>query len=460
MQAIVKAVVACSFSNVQLWFVTKGVNELENLYAPQLQYATVCRLLRSIALEHPGIKAKSIDLPIQGDSIDLLYKDICCPDQEDNIVYRKGQRYVERLQQYTPAKILKGNVIINGSKTYVVTGGLSGLGFAISQWLIKQGARHLVLVSRSGNIKDIAAYKKLLQTGADIQIKKADVALLSDMDEIFNRLTHPLGGVIHAAGLVNAASFTNQTWDEFNNVLKPKVHGAWNLHLLTKDREHDFFICISSISSQIGSVKLSSYVAANAFLDAIAHFRNNCHLPCTSINLGPVAEIGMVVKNNDIFDPAVLSKVGLNLLSPINVINAVRHVLSHGITQLTLADTDIERIRQTMGTQNSFFDDLKISKESNIEDLNFNEFDERDSMPIHQQLQFLANKVLEIPEHDINKNLFDSGLDSLMVIELVKHIKKRFKINFEPVLIYANPTLNQLADIVLQLHSKQLAPII
>ncbi len=84
-----------------------------------------------------------------------------------------------------------------------------------------------------------------------------------------------------------------QDWASFCRVLAPKLTGSWNLHLLTADLPLDFFIGFSSMASVIGSPGQGSYAAANAFLDALMHYRRGQGLPGTSINWGPWQAAGM-----------------------------------------------------------------------------------------------------------------------------------------------------------------------
>jgi acyl carrier protein len=78
--------------------------------------------------------------------------------------------------------------------------------------------------------------------------------------------------------------------------MAPKVLGAWHLHAATLDEPLDFFIMFSSAASLIGSPGQSNYVAANAFLDALAHERRRSGLAALSINWGPWSEIGLAAR--------------------------------------------------------------------------------------------------------------------------------------------------------------------
>src|SRR5262249_33911645 len=84
------------------------------------------------------------------------------------------------------------------------------------------------------------------------------------------------------------------SWERVARVMAPKAVGAWHLHLLTRDAPLDFFVLYSSMASVLRWAGQSSYAAANAFLDALAHHRHHLGLPALSVNWGAWAGGGMV----------------------------------------------------------------------------------------------------------------------------------------------------------------------
>jgi hypothetical protein len=115
------------------------------------------------------------------------------------------------------------------------------------------------------------------------------VAILDDIQANMPQLR----GIIHAAGVLDDGVLVQQNWQRFSGVMTPKVAGAWNLHQLSQDLPLDFFVCFSSTSALLGSPGQSNYVAANAFIDALAQYRQGLGLAGLSINWGPWSGIGM-----------------------------------------------------------------------------------------------------------------------------------------------------------------------
>ena len=134
--------------------------------------------------------------------------------------------------------------------TYLITGGLGGLGLTVARWLVEHGARHLVLMGRSA--PSVAAREildELEKAGARVVVSAVDVVrgeqVAGALDEARRELP-PLRGVVHAAGVLDDGILTQQTRERFEMVMAPKVRGAWNLHRLTPDDELDFFVLFSS----------------------------------------------------------------------------------------------------------------------------------------------------------------------------------------------------------------------
>ena len=114
-------------------------------------------------------------------------------------------------------------------RTYLVTGGMGGIGCAVARWLAEKGAGTIVLNGRRG--PDPAAeevIRELRGSGVDIRVEEVDVTDFAAVDDMLARVDQTLptlGGVIHAVGVLSDGVIENQTWDRFEQVLWPKVLG-------------------------------------------------------------------------------------------------------------------------------------------------------------------------------------------------------------------------------------------
>ncbi|QXV63897.1 SDR family NAD(P)-dependent oxidoreductase [Mucilaginibacter sp. 21P] len=410
--------------------------------------AALWKLTRTLASEFPLTNFKNIRIGNTDGDIENLFAEIASPDAEDTVVYQEGKRLSERLTPHLIDSETIATIKCDPNKVYLVTGGMGGLGLQLANFLVKRGARHLLLVSKSGYLSNFDDYNKLIRTGAHVKVSKADVASLPEMELLLAGMERPLGGIIHAAGRVVSKAFVEQRPEETNEVLLPKIAGTLNLHQLTKHLPLQFFICLSSVSTAIGSARLGSYVAANAFLDGFSHYRRRNGLPCTTINLGPVAEVGMVVNKTDVFDTNVLNKIGLRLINTGQVFAALEYMLFHNISHLIVADIDYEKLKEVIGSATSLLNSFTPDQPAISNALaNGEDGTETDHIAyLTVQLQRSLEMVMDIADHDVSKNMFDSGLDSLMVIGLIRQIQIRLSVKIDPVLIYTNSSIDKLAD--------------
>ncbi|XXH04686.1 hypothetical protein Hte_011108 [Hypoxylon texense] len=166
---------------------------------------------------------------------------------------------------------VKPSYSLSCDASYLIVGGLGGIGRAMARWLVTRGASHLILLSRSGPKTSGA-----LQLLSELQMK----------------------GVRVETPLCDELIFEKMTFSDWKATLAPKVQGSWNLHnLLPKDL--DFFILISSMMGTIGGVSLSAYSAANSYMDALARYRMSRGERAAALGLGIVPDGGYLTEHTD-----------------------------------------------------------------------------------------------------------------------------------------------------------------
>src|SRR6185436_7626494 len=162
-------------------------------------------------------------------------------------------------------------------------------------------------------------------------------------DEVREALP-PLRGIIHAAGILDDGLLSQQSLERFNQVAAPKIYGAWNLHVLSREAPLDFFVMFSSAATLLGSPGQGNYSAANAFLDGLAHYRNAAGLPGLSINWGPWAEVGLAALEER---GEKLAQQGINSLTPREGVNVFGQLLKSSTPpQVMVMALELERWSQ------------------------------------------------------------------------------------------------------------------
>lgn len=223
----------------------------------------------------------------------------------DAFQYMAGARHIGKIIVTMEGEVqVAPPVAINFREdgTYLITGGASGFGLSVANWMTSKGCKNLVLMSRSGTKteEEAAIVKGMEDRGVKVMIAKADASNPADVSRVMADIKKnmpPLRGVQHAAMVLDDGSIPEIGYERYIKVFKPKAVGCWLLHEATKDMELDHFLLYSSISAIYGNPGQVSYVGANSFLDNFAGWRRAQGLPATTVNWGVIGDVGFVARN-------------------------------------------------------------------------------------------------------------------------------------------------------------------
>ncbi len=431
----------------------------------QTQYWGLGRVLGA---EQPEFRCRLIDVqPAPHDSttsIAAALRQVVLNDTPENQFAIRDQRIlVPRLSQVAMPRTEPDAFQARSDASYLITGGLGMLGRQAAKWLADQGAGHVVLVSRRpASPPAQALIDEISQTGCSVIVHQADLGSRTDVAELFQRFGNdlpPLGGLIHAAGILDDGLLAGQTWERFENVLTPKAGGAALLHEFTADLSLDFFVLYSSAASVLGSPGQSNYATANAWLDGLAWHRRAAGLPATSINWGPWTE-GMAD------DETIIRRLAMQGITPLAVDEAhdvLHKILSADLVQATVLDVDWSRMQMGMGGDTpSILEGLapgqKRAQSGNSElvtQLKKLKPDQRQQLlltTIQKELQDILSTP-ELPETD--RPLIEMGLDSLMAVEFGMRLQKQLGDEFAiaPTMLFDHPTIDAISGHVVDLVS-------
>ncbi|MGE3913285.1 MAG: SDR family NAD(P)-dependent oxidoreductase, partial [Chloroflexota bacterium] len=258
---------------------------------------------------NPGLMAtllgEIVSLFTTGALVPLPRRDFPLTDAVSAFRHMAQARHIGKIVLTLPAPagpLSESRPAVRPDGTYLVTGGLRGLGPLVAKRLAAMGARHLALVGRREPAADTRALISALEgQGVRVAVILADVSQPADVARVLETIDEtmpPLRGIVHSAGVLDDGILLQQNWDRFRTVMSPKVDGSWLLHTLTAGRDLDFFTLFSTSVAVLGAAGQGNHAAANAFLDALAHHRRALGQPATSINWGPWTEVGAASERN------------------------------------------------------------------------------------------------------------------------------------------------------------------
>ncbi len=372
------------------------------------------------------------------------------------------------IQNVRVKPLSSSHTLLKDDRTYLVTGGYSGLGLTTAQWLVESGAKHIVLVSRSG-AKTLEA-KEIIQSFIDqnVQVLMAQ-ADISDRNAVAQLLAEiradypPLAGIFHSAMVLDDAPMVELNVARFANVLAPKAMGAWHLHELTQEDNLDIFMLYSSVSALIGGTFQGSYVSANAYLDGLAHYRRAQGLVATSVNWGMIGEVGVVARNSLIAQH--LQQLGFQGITPDEIRYLLTYIVTQNPTQIAPVNINWKRWAHTSSVNSDnplysnltqkFISEHDISQNHEIKQL-IQELEPDHQLEIIQE--FLIKqiaKVTRLPASYLTPKikLDQVGLDSLMALEINSLVKHGTGEEFPTVLLLRAPSIEELAQV---LHEKMM----
>nr|WP_165360933.1 SDR family NAD(P)-dependent oxidoreductase [Candidatus Chloroploca sp. Khr17] len=428
---------------------------------------------RVIDQEYPELNGVRIDIG-SGEDNDLLAAQLWSEIEalstraahEKQVALRDGARYVARLSRFVPQASAELNC--EPAATYLITGGLGGLGLATAAWLAERGARHLVLVGRSRPSVEAQAQVAALEArGLTVTVAQCDVTRRADLGQCIGQIDdrYPLRGVIHAVGVLDDGALLHQSWERFAAVLAPKVQGAWHLHELTRECRLDFFVLFSAAAGLLGNRGQANHAAANTFLDAFAAFRRAQGLPALVIDWGAWSDVGAAAELMRQSQAELVAR-GITAMTPSQGIAALAGVFGQAVAQVAVLPIRWQTFLQQEAVRQPFFAEL-LAEVSHAESTQAPQATPAAQTTLRQRLeaappaeraghmtiwlQQVVARTLHLPEHPHPLTGFSElGMDSLMTIELRRHLEKELEVSLRSTLAFEYPTIELLGQYLLR----------
>ncbi|MGN7415802.1 SDR family NAD(P)-dependent oxidoreductase [Paenibacillus sp. SAF-068] len=465
----------------QVYEVTAGESRL----SPEA--ASLYGLGKVLALEYPHITCRSIDLD-ESTGADELLQEMGSQDQSYTSAYRNGVRYIEELGEVQADALTDSPVHIQQGGVYVITGGTGGIGQEMAKFFASQAKVKLVLIGRtpvparadwetllndpeleSKTAARLRNFLEIEQQGSEVSCYAADVSDYVAMQDVLADVREKHGfitGVIHGAGVPAVGYLIRKTQETFDEVLHPKVQGAWILDQLTRQDELDFLVFFSSGLSLSSEVGQGDYSAANAYLDALSYSRSKSGLKTLSINWSSWKEAGMSVDygfNVDAITKALPTEqatagffAALNKEVPRVLIGEFTYHprfakalltkfpfrFSEEMTKRLKEAEKLEESRQVAPVA------AKRNKSANAH-VELKGKDGEDYNGIERQIAGMYNEVLGFEELDIHDSFFDLGGDSILLNRLFSLLEDAYPGKMKLIHLFSYTSVHALSQFVM-----------
>ncbi|KAM5483533.1 Type I Iterative PKS [Microsporum canis] len=378
----------------------------------------------------------------------------------------------------------------NPDETYMIVGGLGGIGRAIAPWMIENGAKNLVLVSRHATSHPEAPQlaKVAESAGCRLQIYDSDVSKEASLLQLIHdcsKTLPPIRGVINGAMVLDDTVLERMTFEQWSNGVRPKINSSWNIH--THLPNLAFFVMLSSVAGVAGHMSQANYSAGNSYEDALARYRTALGLPAVTIDLGAVKSVGYVADREASGDDrlrARVENVGFGSVDLDHVLRMIGHGISESLrqspsqSQVVVGPNFHTLLNESVMSHDRRFGTLRISSPRGIETA-ATSTSKTSTVALAQALskastlteavallvQAIVAKIAEIfniPVSDIDAELPMSryGVDSLVAVELRNWLSSGAKAKVTVFDILQSASLNEFGALVAskseELTSKEL----
>ncbi len=437
--------------------------------------ASLFGLAKIIPLEYENLKIKSIDIDTNTE-ISMIINEIV-EDNIDNqlIAYRNNKRYVEELARVDLEQVEHRDLKIKSEGTYLITGGMGGIGLEIGKYLASKNKINLILVNRTSLpakeewdkvlkeetdkklLKKLKGIREIESLGTKVFCYSADVSDLQQMQKLILSLRDQFGkldGVVHGAGVAGDGFIIHKDIKKFRTVIDTKTKGTWILDELTRVDNPDFFMVFSSLASMLAEPGQGDYTAANCYLDSFVYTKSDSPTVKIAIDWPAWKETGMA------FDYGLEEGIFVSLSTKL-ALESFEKVLEKKVTRVIIGEIDYNLLNLKRNSLKAKLaqeveKELKISIRKSRPNNKHKDNNTIDSVKIlgknHQQLGEVEIKLANIwanllgfDEINVFEVFSAMGGDSIMATRLLKEVEKEFPNVINIADIFTYPTISQMA---------------
>ncbi|WP_419179725.1 SDR family NAD(P)-dependent oxidoreductase [Mycolicibacter terrae] len=433
--------------------------------------------LARVLADEPDLGTTLVDLDADEDLdtlADTMLAELGAPLRDDVIAWRGRQRRTERLTRATfDATGDTAQATVRADGSYLLTGGLGGLGTVVARWLASRGAGRIVLNGRSepspqqrAVLDQLAAQTEVAFVAGDISSPGVAQRLVAAAEET----GRPLRGVVHAAGVLGDGLVTAVTPESLESIWAAKAAGAAQLHAATVDRRLDWWVGFSSMAALLGLPGQLGYATSNAWLDALMAWRHASGLPATAINWGQWSDVGL---------GASMTLSVLDPISPDEGVEALDAVLGADFPRIGVGRLRIDRAVATSPEFRdlTFFEDLvgdgtaagetggpgsgataDPSAAGAPDWAQIPPDQRRDELVVRLQAILARELRTSAAAVDVDQPFPEMGLDSMIAMTVLKETQQLVGVDLSASMLWNHPSISALATHLVGLLASRYAP--
>ena len=390
-----------------------------------------------------------------------VFLELLNPSAPD-IRYQQTERLI-RIFQELKTPIQTESIAFKKQGTYLITGGLGGLGKLFAEYLADNYQARLILAGRRALDADLQkAIHALEHKGAEVLYVSGDITRLEDVEYIFKTAKekwNQINGIFHAAGVFPTKSFFDVTQNEFNQAIAPKISGTLYLDKVSARENLDYFIVFSSISSELGDYGSGSYATGNRFMDSYITLRARLVTKgerkgkSLSINWPYWEDGGMHLSKEEA--TVYFDYLGMKAIKNTTGLKIFEHILSLNYPQVLVVEGDRGKIEKALGKSVVVPKVTSEPGKSRVE----NKTDLQGST--EHYLKEILYGITQIPVEELDSNtpLEEYGIDSVMILKFNTALNKHFS-QLRNTLLFEYRTLSTLAEYLILEKQDELLKLI
>lgn len=450
-QILIQAILHTKLHAETLWLCSAFKNELERCYVESWR-GFACSLGPMVSRIGINIMLEEMDTGLGMQNIECILRETMTGKRNQIVLWKQGKRYIKTLIE---CKTQKREAAIKERGTYLITGGLGGLGLLFAKYLAEKYQASLILTGRKPltqeGQKKLAEIRNLggkaMYLMADVSDKKQMELQLEEAQSVFGSVC----GIIHAAGNFGETVFKEKEWEEFQNTLSPKVEGVQILEELFHNKPLDFTCYFSSLSAILGDFGYCDYAVGNAFMMSYARYQNGLEREkkvgrTVAINWPLWHYGGMRMGSEEDF--LYLSRSGQRYLETEEGIQAFETILALPGSQYVVLAADPQKKNQILLSEavSKKTKDIKVDVDgSAMEEC------------IEKDLKKLISKQYGIPVGKLERteHLMEYGFDSINLYEFARKISEYYGVNITPSQLLGSTTIASIQEFLIQEYKEE-----